>query len=142
MKRGNTMNKKILFVPALGLMLVGCAPMDPSACPMQNSQRCTGDPQTPSINVNTQAAQLRANPYCVKAKAGTPLVFRLTPPGNKDEGIVVISPKDPANAWLAGTNDEYQDLIIIKVPEEIPDGNYDYKIETDDKCVDPRVNVD
>ena len=138
------MIKKILFVLALNLILAGCESMsmDSQTCPPQRVKNCTGDPQTPTINLNTKTGKLAANPYCAKANPGTVLVFRLTPPGNKAKNVVEIIPKDSANAWLAGKNDDFQDLILIEVPADLGPGDYDYGIKTDTDCVDPRIHVE
>ena len=138
------MIKKILFVLALNLILVGCATMstDSQTCPPQPVKACTGDPQAPTIKLNTKNGKLKATPYCAKANPGTVLVFRLTPPGNKAKNVVEIKPKNIANAWLAGKNADYQDLILIEVPADLKPGDYNYGIKTDTDCVDPRIHVE
>lgn len=138
------MMKKILFVLALNLILAGCAAtsVDSQTCTAQRAKACTGDPQTPTINLNTKSRKLKATPYCAKAQPGTVLVFRLTPPGNKAKNVVEITPKNSAHTWLAGKNDDYQDLILIEVPADLPPDDYDYAIKTDTDCVDPRIHVE
>ena len=146
------MNTKILFVLLPSVVLAGCMAQvsaggtGPLAnCASHSSGRvCRGEPQAPTININTQSAKLKAKPACVKAVAGTLLVFRLTPPGNQAKGAVEIVPKDdndPKDDWLAGKNDKYQDLVIIEVPADLPVGDYKYGIKAGAKCVDPRVHV-
>ena len=137
------MIKKILFVLALNLVLVGCAApsLDSQTCQAQRPKTCTGDPQAPTINLNTKSGKLKATPYCANANPGTVLVFRLTPPGNKAKNVVEITPKDSANAWLAGKNDDFQDLILIEVPADLEPGDYNYAMKTDTDCVDPRIHV-
>jgi len=138
------MIKKILFVVALNLILAGCAATstDSQTCTAQRPKACTGDPQAPTINLNTKNGKLKATPYCAKANPGTILVFRLTPPGNKPKNVVEIIPKDSAHTWLAGKNDDFQDLILIEVPADLGPGDYDYGIKTDTDCVDPRIHVE
>ncbi|MDH3434203.1 MAG: hypothetical protein OEM60_10110 [Gammaproteobacteria bacterium] len=137
------MNRNILFVFALSWVLVGCAAQsgDPQACEPQPKRVCKGDPQTPTIKLNTKNGKLKATPYCTKANPGTVLVFRLTPPGYKAKNVVEISPKESANAWLAGKNDVFQDLILIEVPADLDPDSYHYGIKTDTDCVDPRIDV-
>ena len=137
------MIKKILFVLALNFALVGCAAtaLDSQTCQPQPAKICKGDPQTPTINLNTRTGKLKATPYCAKANPGTVLVFRLTPSRNKAKNVVEITPKDSAHTWLAGNNDDFQDLILIEVPADLAPGNYDYAIKTDTDCVDPRINI-
>lgn len=138
------MNKKLLFVLPLGYLLVGCAPIEPLTCEPYAGPTppCTGDPNAPHVKINTQSANLNADPYCVRAKKGTFMVFSLVPHDKSDLGTVEIFPKDDADAWLEGTNSPYKDLIIISVPEDIEDGDHDYGIKTSTKCVDPRVSVE
>jgi hypothetical protein len=137
------MMKKILFVLALNLILVGCAAtsIDSQTCQPQREKNCTGDPQAPTINLNTKNGKLKATPFCAFANPGTVLVFRLTPPGNKAKNVVEITPKDSAHTWLAGKNDDFQDLILIEVPANLGPGDYDYAIKTDTDCVDPRIHI-
>jgi hypothetical protein len=101
-----------------------------------------GDPQAPTIVVNTQSRNLKASPYCAKAKKGSQLIIRLTPPGGKPLNSVEIIPKNSAHTWLSGTNNTSQDLIIIDVPKDLDDSErYYYGIKTDTGCVDPRIDV-
>lgn len=142
------MNKKILFVLALNWVLVGCAQAPASTegplagCKTQGWWFCKGNPQAPTININTKSAKLKASPYCMKAVDGTQLVFRLTPAGKNPKNTVRIISKNDDHAWLNGTNSDFADMIIIDVPEKLPEGDYDYGIKIGDKCVDPRVRVE
>jgi len=146
------MNIKILIVLLLSVVLAGCMAQGSgggtgplaNCATHSNGLVCKGDPQAPTININTQSAKLKAKPACVKAVEGTLLIFRLTPAGNQAKGTVEIVPKDdndPNDDWLAGTNSDYADLIMIPVPADLADGDYKYGIKAGSKCVDPRVHV-
>ena len=143
------MNKKILIVLALSGILLGCsqAPIAPDTsalanCRTQGSWFCKGDPQNPTVNLNTKSGKLKASPYCVKVNTGTQIKINLTPPGNKALNTVEIIPKDPDHTWLAGTNSASQDEIIIDVPNDLDEKErYYYGIKTDTDCVDPRAKV-
>lgn len=136
------MNNKTLFVLLLSGVTMGCVPMVPLTCEPYTGPTppCTGDPNAPQVNLNTNS--LNATPYCVKAKKGTFIVFRLTPHDKNDLGSVEIFPKNAADTWLAGTNDPFKDLIIVGVPATLEPGTHDFGIKTSDKCVDPRVAVE
>ena len=142
------MNIKLLFILALGFIATGCAQAPIAAdggplagCQKQSKRSCKGNPQAPTVNVNTKAAKLRASPYCVKVEEGTQLIIRLTPPGNEPLNAVEIIPKKASHTWLKAKNDTFQDMIIIDVPEELADEDYYYGIKTSTKCLDPRIHV-
>lgn len=142
------MNKKLLFILALGWVLAGCAQAPIAAdggplsgCQQQPKRTCKGNPQAPTVNVNTKATKLRADPYCVKVAEGTKLIIRLTPAGNESLNAVEIIPKNSSHTWLKATNDTFQDMIIIDVPEELAEDDYYYGIKTSSKCLDPRIHV-
>lgn len=136
------MNRKLLLVLLLIGVTMGCVPITPLTCEPYSGPTppCSGDPNAPQVNLNTNT--LSATPYCVKAKKGTFIIFRLTPHDKNELGSVEIFPKDPDDTWLEGTNDPYKDLIIISVPGTLEPGDHDYGIKTSDKCVDPRVSVE
>lgn len=144
------MNRKVLFALPLSLLLVSCASdggasnggVTTAACKTQKAWFCRGDPAVPTVTVNTRNGQLRVNPGCVKAAGKSMLIFRLTPGGNMPMGAVEIVPKNKAHSWLTGKNDEYQDLIMIDVPDKTPADSYHYGIVTDTDCLDPRVRVE
>lgn len=135
------MNKKLLFVMPLGWLLAGCVtPMMDGECMAYTMPgTCSGDPQAPSVTVNTE--QMIVNPGCVNANADRMLVFRLTPRAGRMLGDTEIFPKDEEDTWLAGTNDANADFIFIPVPADLEPGDHDYGIRTEEKCVDPRVRV-
>lgn len=142
------MNKKLLFILALGWIVSGCTQAPTAAdgnpfegCHKQPARDCKGNPQVPTVNVNTNAKNLLARPYCVNVKEGTQLIIRLSPPGNKPKNVVEIIPKNPSHTWLYAKNDDFQDLIIIDVPDELEEEDYYYGIKTDTGCVDPRIHV-
>ena len=144
------MNRKLLFVLPLSFMLAGCVAKVEStnhenasmACKTQSGWICKGEAAAPTVIINTKNGHLKIKPACAKANDDTMLIFRLVPKGNKDKGVVEIFPKDDENDWLAGKNDEYQDLIMIAIPKDLAEGSYHYGIKTDTDCVDPRVRVE
>lgn len=147
------MYTRILMMLSLSLMLVACAaqlapaggPGSSAVCSTQRMRPCKGNPQAPTININTRSGRLKATPECVKAAERTLLIFRLTPAAHNATNTVKILPKDPDDPkddWLDGTNDKYADLIMIDVPENLADGDYEYRIETGTDCLDPRVHVE
>ena len=141
------MNTKILSVLPLSLFLAACVSppsINPALvdCKSQGWGSCKGEPQAPTVNINTKSGKLKASPYCVKAEEGTELVFRITPRNNKAAGDVEILPKDPAHAWLKGENSPNKNFIFIDVPNDLdPDARYFYGIKSGGECVDPRVHV-
>ena len=144
------MVKKILFVLALNLILVGCsqAPKSPDGSPLANCRTqfpwfCRGNSKAPTVTLHTKVGKLKASPYCVKVDSGTQIRFELKPKGNKALNTVQIIPKNSADKyWLAKSNSVDQDLIIIDVPNDIDDTiKHYYGIKTDTDCVDPRIHV-
>ena len=135
------MNRKLLALLPLSWIAMACVPMEPRTCEPYTGPTppCAGDPNVPQVTINTNS--LNVTPYCVLAKKGTFIVFRLVPHDKNELGTVEIFPKDDEDTWLAGENDLYKDLIIVPVPDDLEPDNYDYGIATSDKCVDPRVNV-
>ena len=138
---------KILLLTASILLLSACASapsLNPAldGCKSQGWALCKGDPQAPTVNLNTRSKKLKGRPGCVKAAPGSELVFRVTPRNNKAAGDVEIIPKDPSHTWLAGTNSPNQNFIFISVPGDLELGkNYYYGIKSGSECVDPRVHV-
>ena len=144
------MIKKILFVLALNLILVGCsqAPIAYDGGPLADCKKqtrwfCMGNPQNPSVILHTNTGKLKASPYCVKANRGTQIRFELKPKGNKPLNTVHIVPKNPAdNSWLARSNSADPDLITVDVPQDIDETiKHYYGFKTDTDCVDPRINI-
>ena len=140
------MNKIHLCVLPLALLLAAYSGQNVAQdieCTVDESPMppCLGDPRTPMVNLNLKKT-IETRPLCVRAHPGTTLVFRLTPKKGLELETVEISPKDEAHDWLAGDNDTYEDLIVIRIPEKLALGDYDYSIKTPDKCVDPRVVVE
>ena len=145
------MNKTYLYVLPLALFLAGSpgySVAQATGCVKGPVKMpiCTGDPQAPVVNLNLNT--MKASPHCVLAKPGTTLVFRLTPRKNLKRNTVEILPKDDFDEWLQGKNDEFADLIIIKVPHDFKPSDkpwpsvHDYSIYVlNGKCLDPRVEV-
>ncbi len=139
------MNKSILSALPLTLILAVCASyagttevscakdVDPSA-------PCLGDPRVPTVNLKLK--KLETAPACVRVRPGTTLIFRLTPKKDLEHKSVEISPKDEDDDWLEGDNSEYTDLIIIKIPDDLEPGDYEYSIRTATCFIDPRVHVE
>jgi len=145
------MIKKILFVLALNLILVGCsqAPVAPDGSPLAGCKKqfpwfCRGNSQAPIVILHTQTGKLKASPYCVNVDKGTQIRFELKPKGNKPLNSVQIVPKNKDNNyWLAKSNSADQDLIIVDVPEDIDKTKkHYYGFKTDTDCVDPRIHVE
>ena len=75
-------------------------------------------------------------------------MFRLTPRNDLKRNTVEILPKDDFDKWLQGKNDEFEDLIIIRIPNDFKPSDkpwssvHDYSIYVlNGKCLDPRVEV-
>lgn len=144
---GKIMNKKYLFVILLSFGFVACTttgPIDPADCvaysgpmPPCNSMQ---DPAAPAVTLNTNS--LNVTPYCVRARVGSEIVIRLVPVAKNELGDAVVFPKNPADTWLAGTNDTDKDEIRIPVPDELPVGDHDYGFRVNNDCVDPRVHIE
>jgi len=141
------MKKAYLFVLPLAMVLALAAVAsngDTSKleCRTDDSpmRPCLGDPRVPSVNLKIK--KLETVPHCVRANPGVPIVFRITPKKGLKVETIEVFPKDEANDWLAGNNSTHEDLIIIRVPDDLEPGDYDYGIKTPDDCVDPRVHVE
>ena len=138
------MNRKLLFVLPLSWMMVGCVAIKSIDCPPYTGpiKECSEkqNPQAPMVTLNTNS--MHATPECVRAEKGSTLIFRITPKANLELGAVEIIPKNKDDTWLAAKNDDYEDLIIIPVPNNISLGEHKYGFKAGDKCVDPRVSVE
>jgi hypothetical protein len=114
-----------------------------------NGLKCEGDPQAPMVTLNLNT--MKAKPECVHARPGTTIVFRLVPKKGLDLKTVKVLPEDSFDSWLQGKNDEFDDVIMIRVPgvykpdDEGTDkptySNHDYTVEIADQKIDPRVEV-
>lgn len=145
------MNRKLLCTLPIGLLVAGCAAYVPPGAPgceaySEPLTDCKGKPNAPHVTLNTN--KMSAAPACIRVYPGKTIVFQLKPPPVNEPGSVEISPKNPANKWLAGTNKSNKDYIIIEVPKDIefPKDkkkiDFDYAIKTPNRCVDPRVSVE
>ena len=144
------MNTKTLSVFLMSFFVGACAsppPVNPalSDCDEQPSRRCAGDPEAPFANIITGGNRLRVAPYCIKAEEGSEIWLRIIPRDSQPPGTVKIIPKDPDSPhddWLEADNSSDQNLIKIVVPDDLdPELRYFYGIKTNDKCLDPRVEV-
>jgi len=146
------MNKTYLYVLPLALLLAGLPGYSGAQeieCVKDTTKmpKCEGEPQAAMVNLNLE--KLKASPRCVRVFPGTTIVFRLTSKKNLELDTVEILPKDDFDSWLQGKNDEFNDLIIIRVPGVYnPDeprteepSVHDYSITAPGKCLDPRVEV-
>ena len=153
------MNMKLLFVLSLSWVLVACtdrgvetsADVDVSAglekgltCDEHEKPpaACTDVGHPPTINLNT--ISMKANPPNVCAKKGDTMTFKITPvQDDRKKGSVSITPKDPADTWLIGSNSSDAHTIEITIPTWVAkDEYYDYGFAVaGGKCVDPRVAV-
>ena len=111
----------------------------------KNTPKCEGVPQAPRVNFNIN--KMEAKPQCVKAQKGAIIVLKLTPKKDLEDVVVTIEPKDAfKDAWLQGRNDQFDDLVIIRVPGEHEGKNefthHDYIVVVDDQKIDPRVEVE
>ncbi len=139
------MNKTYLCVLPLALLLAASSDFSVAQegdriIDNRKTPPCLGDPRVPTVNLKKK--KLETKPSCVRANPGAALVFRLTPKNDFELGTVEISPKDDANDWLAGDNSTYEDLIIIRIPDDLAPGDYDYGIKAPGQRVDPRVHVE
>lgn len=155
------MNKKTLFVLALGWILVGCGSQTPwfggskvggitlglSGCTSYAAASCTGDENDPKIKINLDT--LVVDPECVKAKKGKTITVTLESASPIAAGSVDLYPKKLENFWwMARTNSPNKNKIKIRVPtkkksgETFPAGVYNYGISTPTNCLDPRINVE
>ena len=149
------MNKTYLCVLPLALLLAGSpgySVAQETACKEPAERpKCeeVGEPQAKMVNLNLKA--LKANPHCVRVHPGTTIVFSLTPKKDLKDLEVEILPKDDFDSWLRGNNDEFDDLIIIRVPgtynpdepktEELTVHDYSIYL-SNGECLDPRVEVE
>ena len=146
------MNKIHLCALPLALVLAAYSGQsvggDPKRTTDQDTMpKCEGEPQAPRVNFNINT--MKATPHCVNAHKGSIIVFKLRPKKDLVDVVVTIEPKDAfKDAWLQGTNDYADDLVIIRVPgEHDPEGepsssNHDYVVVVDDQKIDPRVKVE
>ena len=140
------MNRKLLCIIPISLIAMGCATYESSgetACaPYPDAASlndCKGRPNAPHVTLNTNT--MTAHPSCVLVQPDRTIVFKLKPAAASKLGKVEIFPKKGAGKWLAGTNKDNEDYILIKVPATVKKGDYDFGIKTATKCVDPRVRV-
>ena len=140
------MNRQLLFTMSAGLLAAGCVTSVPPGAPVCEAypdpaslNDCKGDPNAPHVTLNMN--MMIAEPHCVYAYPGKTLVFQIKPAANNKLRRVDIFPKQSAGNWLAGSNSENEDYILIKVPAKLKKGDHDYGIKTASKCVDPRVRV-
>ena len=117
---------------------------DLANCDTQRAKWCRNkDPQAPTVNINTNATKLEADPFCIKVDGGTELVFRLTPRNGTALGDAEIISKNTDHSWLNGKNDKDENYIYIDVPMGLDTSvDYRYGIKIGDKCTDPRVRVE
>lgn len=158
------MNKNILFVLALGWILLGCTSSPPRNGVMFGETGtlsvpgctpyigippiCTGDKNYPKVEIDLDA--FTVEPMCVNAKKGKKITFTLKSKDKIDEASVVIFAKNPGEYfWLTRTNSPSKNKIIIRVPtkknkseDPFPVGIQEYGVWTADKCLDPRINVE
>jgi hypothetical protein len=148
---GKTMNKTYLCVLPLTVFLAassGYSVAQETECAKDpaKTHKCKGDPNAPIVNLNLNT--MKASPHCILAKPGTTLVFTLTPRKNLKRNTVEILPKDDFDEWLQGKNEDFEDLIIIRIPhdfkpsEEPWSSDHAYSIRAPGKCLDPRVHVE
>lgn len=155
------MKKNILFGLALSWCLAGCLSHPPSngamfgetgtlsvtGCDVQLEEPCDdSDVNNPKVELDLDTWTL--TPECVEAKKGKIVTVTLKSSETIGEGTVIVFPKDVENYfWLAKTNSPNKNKIRIKVKEkkptgkELPEGIYRYGIWTEEKCIDPRVDV-
>ena len=144
------MRKNRLWVLPLALFFTACAgqsiAQEVESNGTTDSKKCKGEPQAPMVTLNVKS--MKAEPECVRAYLGTTIMFRLTPKKDLDEVNVEIVPKDSFDEWLAGKNDLFDDIIVIRVPgkhvekPEYQPTEHDYGIRVGDKYVDPRIQVE
>lgn len=140
--------RKMILLATSWLLLSACVTL-PSGnaalvnCDRQSWRPCGfGTPQNPEVNINTESRKLKARPYCINAKKGSQIVFKLTPPGNAALGEVELIGKNSDSSWINAKNDMDQDEIRVDVPPELDTTKrYLYGIRFGSKCTDPRVNV-
>lgn len=145
------MNKTYLCVLPLTLVLAaysGHSVADDPVCEKDpdTMPKCEGDPKAPMVTLNLNT--MKVTPPCVRAYKGTTIVFRLTPKKGLENITVEILPKEKVNFWLQGKNDEFDDVIIVRVPgvhkpkEKYEFTDHDYSIKAPGKCLDPRIQVE
>ena len=138
------MNRTILLLIPLCGILAACAATGPLTCvPYSGPEReCSAgqDPNVPHVTINYNS--MIVAPPCVRARPGTEMVVNLVPKAKNEAGAARIFPKNAAHTWLNGTNDSNKDEIRIPIPDDLPEGDYWYGFEFNDKCVDPRVHIE
>ncbi len=134
---------RLLLISVCGV-LAACQTVDTLNCvPYSGPERdCSAgqDPNVPHVTINYNS--MIVAPPCVRARPGTEIVVNLVPVVENVAGGARIFPKNEAHDWLEGTNDANKDEIRIPVPGELPEGDYWYGFEFNDKCVDPRVHIE
>lgn len=137
------MNKNYFLAIPVSFFLTACSGDIDHPTKNGTTPKCTGTPQAPMVTLNLNT--MTAKPECVLANPDTTIIFRITPKKKYELNQVEIEPKDdidPADDWLDGANDNYDDLIIIKVPKGLPPGEYKYGVRTPDDYLDPRVHIE
>jgi hypothetical protein len=132
------MKKNILFALPLSALALACA-QDGLECETVTMDSCQGNPDSPmDININV-ASGLTVAPPNICTRAGKVIDIIVTP-ATSSETVETI-PKDPAHTWMAANNSG-PGPFEIRVPDELPDGRYDYGVETGSgHCLDPRFTV-
>jgi len=113
----------------------------------KSDPKCKGDPQAPMVNFNINSK--KATPECVRARLGTTILVRLTPKKKDLERVAVtIKPENSLDTWLHGKNDDFDDVIILRVPgrydpkHEPEFSNHIFVVKVDDHTIDPRIEVE
>lgn len=92
------------------------------------------------ISKSFLTGKFKFSPECISADKGALIIVKLKFKKGKKPGSAKISPRNPADTWLAGTNAANTDYITITVPN-VPSGDYKYDFTNNTQCADPRVHV-
>ena len=142
---------KILAIVAVVLVLTaGCAPQNNLTlfgCKIDRpSKNCSvsGSPANPDLNFNKNGLVINPNNVCTEK--GAEVTIKITPANQSPLGTIIVFAKIPiSNPWLIGSNNDpaNPDTIKIKIPDSVPDGDYDYLIfdTVTGNCLDPRWEV-
>ncbi|MDH3988994.1 MAG: hypothetical protein OEV34_07690 [Gammaproteobacteria bacterium] len=142
------MNKIHLCVLPLALVLAASSGYSVAGEPRSTPDRkCKGVRQAAMVTIDVDTKEV--DPECVRARLGKPIVFMLTSKKDAKDVNMKVVPKDALkDSWLQGKNDNFDDLIIIRVPGVyVPENDreysdHEYSVWVNDHEIDPRVEVE
>ena len=146
------MNGKLLISLFAGLLLAAYSGQSVAGEPKRSIDPermpdCKEDFRTPEVIFNLDT--MEPDTYCVRVRLGTTILLRLISEKTLEGVTVTIDAKDSFdNLWLKGSNDRFEDVILIRVPGRyVPTAKHfrtihDYVVVVNDQKIDPRVEVE